>query len=46
MTDIIIVAVLAAILCGAAGYVVQQKKRGAKCLGCPYSGSGSCSCHK
>ncbi len=46
MIDFIIVAVIAAILGGAAAYVVRQKKRGAKCIGCPYSGSKSCSCHK
>ncbi len=46
MIDFIIAAVLAAVLGGAAAYIIRQKKRGAKCIGCPYAGSAECSCHK
>ncbi len=46
MVDFIIAAVVVAILGGAAAYIIHQKKRGAKCIGCPYSGSRNCSCHK
>lgn len=47
MTDLIVIAVLLIILGVAAGYVVKAKKRGQKCIGCPYSktcSSGACSC--
>ena len=47
MTDIIIIAVVAAVVGCAAMSIYQQKKRSAGCIGCP---SGSCeecrgSCH-
>jgi len=35
MTDLIILAVLAAILIPAAVYIYKAKKRGDKCIGCP-----------
>ena len=41
MTDIIIAAVVAAIVALALFYVVRQKKKGKKCIGCPYSGECS-----
>ncbi|MBE6923833.1 MAG: FeoB-associated Cys-rich membrane protein [Ruminococcaceae bacterium] len=49
MENVIIIAVLMAILGGAAFYVYKAKKSGKKCIGCPDSGScsgncGSCSC--
>ena len=37
MTNIIIVLVLIAIVALAAGYVYKEKRRGSKCIGCPYS---------
>ena len=44
MTDLIMVVVLA-IICGAAGgYLYQAKKRGVKCIGCPAGKGGCCSC--
>ncbi|MBQ2841352.1 MAG: FeoB-associated Cys-rich membrane protein [Oscillospiraceae bacterium] len=42
MTDIIVVAVLLAILGAAAWYVIKAKKNGKKCIGCP-GGCSSCS---
>lgn len=44
--NIIVTLVLAAILGGAITYIVKAKKRGQKCIGCPYSGCKTCSCGK
>lgn len=55
MTDLIIILVVAAILALAAGYIIKEKKKGGKCIGCPSGGCkngeslgcGSCSgCHR
>ncbi|MBP3369040.1 MAG: FeoB-associated Cys-rich membrane protein [Clostridia bacterium] len=52
LADIIIVAILAAICTGIIIYIVRQKRRGVKCIGCPYSGECSnknnsgCCCEK
>jgi len=47
MENFLIIAVLALILGGAAGYVYKAKKAGRKCIGCPDGGqcncNGSCS---
>ena len=45
MTDILIIAVLAAILGGAGWYVYRAKKQGVKCIGCPDAKTcaGNCS---
>ena len=46
MENMIIGAVLAAVLGGAIAYVVRSKKKGKTCIGCPYSDqchSDSCS---
>ncbi|MBQ1255093.1 MAG: FeoB-associated Cys-rich membrane protein [Clostridia bacterium] len=46
--NIILAVVLLAILGGAITYIVKAKKRGQKCIGCPYSNScgksAGCSC--
>ncbi len=42
MTDLIIVAVVAAIVGGALLYIRREKKRGAKCIGCPAAQNGCC----
>ena len=34
MTDLIIIAVLGVILALAAAYVIREKKRGRRCIGC------------
>ena len=46
MIDLILMAVLAAIVGAAAWYVYKAKKRGTKCIGCPAAGgcSGKCPC--
>ena len=43
MTDMIILAVIAAIVGAAAVYIYKAKKSGAKCIGCPSGGCSSCS---
>lgn len=44
MKTLILIVLLLAILGGAVVYVVKAKKRGAKCIGCPYAKdcSGKC----
>ena len=45
ITDIIILAVIAILIGGAAFYIIREKKKGKKCIGCPYSGSCTkCNC--
>lgn len=47
MVDLIIVAVVLAIV-GAAGiYIWREKKKGVKCIGCPAAGhcKHNCNCH-
>jgi hypothetical protein len=46
MENLAIILILAAVLGGAAWYIYKAKKSGAKCIGCPNSGScgsGGCS---
>ena len=40
MEDVIIIVILAVVLGLAALYIYKQKKKGSKCIGCPYG----CSC--
>ena len=45
MVNIVLIAILAGILGGAAYYIYKVKKSGAKCIGCPMSKQcGSCGC--
>ena len=45
LTDIIILAVIAILIGGAIFYIIREKKKGKKCIGCPYAGScGKSSC--
>ena len=49
LTDIIVIAVIGLIVGAAVGYIVKAKRKGQKCIGCPYSGScpsgkGGCGC--
>jgi len=50
ITDIIIIVILVVIVGAAVAYIIKAKKNGAKCIGCPDSGScggncgGSCNC--
>lgn len=38
MTDLIIALIVVAIIGGAIAYIVKEKKRGVKCVGCPDAG--------
>ena len=44
MDNIAIIIILVLILAFAVGYIVREKKRGVKCIGCPSGGkcSGNC----
>ena len=48
MTNVIVILVVLAVLAAAGGYVYRAKKRGEKCVGCPYAkqcgASGGCQC--
>lgn len=47
MTNFVVIAVLLVILGLAAGYVIKEKKKGRKCIGCPHDCSSkntSCGC--
>lgn len=55
MTDIIIIMIVVVIVGTAVAYIVKEKKRGAKCIGCPSAGEcaykrsgcqNGTSCHK
>jgi len=43
MEDLILVAVLVLIIGGAVVYIIKEKKRGVKCIGCP--AAGECASH-
>ncbi len=45
MIDIIVISVLAVIIVGVSVYIIKQKKKGKKCIGCPYSDSCNKQCH-
>lgn len=48
LDDIIAIAVIVLILCGAVAYIIKAKRAGQKCIGCPYSKtcSGKCGCNQ
>lgn len=39
MVDVILIIVLLVIVGASAFYIVKQKKKGAKCIGCPVEGA-------
>lgn len=47
MANLIVALVILIIIAGAAAKIIIEKKKGAKCVGCPYSGSteDNCSCN-
>ena len=54
MIDIIVSIILVAIIGGAVTYIVRAKKKGQKCIGCPYAkicksqkekNNSCCNCH-
>lgn len=50
MADVIVIMIIVLIVGVAVGYIVKEKKRGTKCIGCPAASScpsanaGKCSC--
>ena len=53
MENVVILLVVALILACALAYVIKAKKKGVKCVGCPYAkecsqnnANSSCSCNK
>lgn len=46
-SDIIAIAVIVLVIGAAAFYIIREKKKGKKCIGCPYANNcgGSCGCH-
>ncbi len=46
MENVIIIAVLVVIIGLAAAYLYKAKKRGDKCIGCPYAKNCKGGCHK
>ena len=46
MIDYIIIGIVLALAGLSLGYIIAQKKKGAKCVGCPYAKSCSGKCGK
>ena len=42
--NIVVIAVLVIVVGGAVAYIVRAKKKGQKCIGCPYGASCTKSC--
>jgi hypothetical protein len=47
-TDVVVILVIALAVGGAIFYIIRAKKKGQKCIGCPYAKncSGNCSCNQ
>jgi hypothetical protein len=47
-TDVVVILVIALAVGGALFYIIRAKKKGQKCIGCPYAKncSGNCSCNQ
>ncbi|MBR6222380.1 MAG: FeoB-associated Cys-rich membrane protein [Lachnospiraceae bacterium] len=39
LSNVIIIAILLLLVGGACYYIYKEKKKGAKCIGCPYAGN-------
>ena len=37
LADVIVIAILAAVGAGIIAYLIREKRRGVKCIGCPYA---------
>ncbi|MFV0344322.1 MAG: FeoB-associated Cys-rich membrane protein [Anaerocolumna sp.] len=46
MVDIIIALIIIAIVGASITKIIIEKKKGAKCIGCPSSGKSSCGCNE
>lgn len=45
MADLIVVGIVLVIVGLAIAYIVKEKKKGVKCIGCPVAGQCSGKCH-
>ena len=47
MIDIIVISIIGVVVGLAVGFIIKEKKRGKKCIGCPYASScqSKCSCN-
>ncbi len=45
MKEVLIIAIIVAILGSALFYIISQKKKGTKCIGCPYCKDCNGNCH-
>ena len=45
MSDFIVIAIIAIVVGAAISYIIKEKKRGVKCIGCPYSSACGGNCH-
>lgn len=43
MTNFIVILVLLVIVGAAIATIIREKKKGVKCIGCPYAEKGNCS---
>lgn len=41
MGNIIVIIIIVAILAGATAKIILEKRKGAKCIGCPYANGGT-----
>ena len=46
MADLIVILILLAVVTGVIAYLVRAKKRGEKCVGCPYAKQCAGKCKK
>jgi len=52
VADVIIILIIIACVAAAIAYIVKEKKKGIKCIGCPesgtcpYSSAGGCHCYR
>lgn len=44
MANVVIIAILVAVVGWACYYIYKEKKKGRRCIGCPNSGCASCNC--
>ena len=45
MTNAIAIAVIVLIIGAALAYIIKEKKRGKRCIGCPQGSCENCACH-
>lgn len=44
MADLIVVAIVLAVIAASVAYIVKEKKKGVRCIGCP--AAGTCGSHQ